>query len=196
MHTDRHWVLANMLPFNSFLTPSPNPEIAWKIAPATKEKATLRWRKGKRVLVIPGSRDESKRWDVDAFAKVINHLCEQTDVSTMVSGGPSDTALVSTLVGKVSGPCSRFTGRDLKMLLGLVQSADLVITNDTGPMHLAFLSQIPTIAVFTYMNPTVWGPIWDSPDFAVYNLSSISPAEDFVDEIRDKALSMLGKTRD
>jgi ADP-heptose:LPS heptosyltransferase len=58
--------------------------------------------------------------------------------------------------------------------LALIESADAVVTNDTGPMHFSFLLDVPTIAVFTYMSPICWGPPRKDPRFVVLNAPSDS----------------------
>jgi hypothetical protein len=44
-----------------------------------------------------------------------------------------------------------------------VASADAVLSNDTGPMHLGFALDTPTVALFARMSPVVWGPLRPDP---------------------------------
>ena len=167
-NTDRHWSYANMLPFQSMVTGGPRFDLTWKLTSAKKDHAESRWSSGKRVLVVPGSADEAKRWDIESFARVLSRIHQSIKTNVVICGGPSEKELVLSLKRQVSHPCGSFTGKDLGTLLALIQSADLVITNDTGPMHLAFLSQIPTLAIFTRMSPMVWGPPLDLSCFRIH----------------------------
>ena len=65
-----------------------------------------------------------------------------------------------------------YTQKDLHLLLALIASADVVITNDTGPMHFSFLLDRPTIAIFTRMSPLCWGPPQPKPHLVVLNASA------------------------
>ena len=190
---DRHWTQVNLLPFSCFnsiaLEPSDSP--GWKLGKSTASKAQARWKKGKRILLVPGSRSEVKRWSPRAFTELATEISERFECSIIVSGGPNERDFVTDLAKSISGGASAYTGKDLSVLIALIQSADLVVTNDTGPMHFSFLNEIPTIAFFTYMNPLVWGPRNPNAIFRVFDIRSQATDEQFLLKVKEAALILL-----
>jgi ADP-heptose:LPS heptosyltransferase len=192
MMTDRHWSVANTLPFKCLGIEQLNSKVNWKYSKSAQSRAQRKWGSGKRILLIPGSENSAKRWSSSAFAQVVQTIAKKTSISTVISGGPQERALVTDLAKQISGPCSTFTGKDLGVLLALILTADLVITNDTGPMHLAFLSEIPTIAIFTHMSPAVWGPLCRGNKHTIFELQTSEPTPQLIRELANKALAKLG----
>ena len=90
--------------------------------------------------------------------------------SVVISGAPSEAKLVKGLAQAIGGEAQVYTKKDLATLLALIRGADAVVTNDTGPMHLAFLAKTPTVAIFTWMSPLCWGPPVTDPRFVVLRI--------------------------
>ena len=162
---DRHWSFALCRAFSIFGLDGPDLSINIPVRRRARNWAENQWGNGFRVLIFPGSRDSNKRWDPSRFSTIVNRLLRTHEVSTIVSGAPQEAALVNQVRRGISDSSSRYTGRDLSRLMALIQTASIVITNDTGPMHLAYLSGVPTVAVYKYMSPVVWGPIQPERDF-------------------------------
>ncbi len=112
---------------------------------------------GPTVVIAPGGaknvlRDDGlRRWPLERYARVAAELTAR-EVRVVVCGGPDDewvrlsfAALpVVDLVGKT----------DLIELGATIQACDLLITHDSGPMHLAFLAHTPTLALFGPTRPS------------------------------------------
>ena|GEM_PF-2735236 len=162
---DRHWSFALCHAFSIFGLDVPDQSIHIPANKRARNWAENQWGEGFRILIFPGSRDSNKRWNPSRFSAIINKVLSTHEVSTIVSGAPHEAALVQQVRRGISGSNSRYTGRDLRRLLSLIQTASIVITNDTGPMHLSYLSGIPTVAVYKYMSPIVWGPIQPKREF-------------------------------
>jgi ADP-heptose:LPS heptosyltransferase len=190
---DRHWTKVNALPFSFFGTLDLEHEemLACKSSPALERKAQGRWNTGKRILLIPGSRSEVKRWSLASFTEVARLLARKQDCSIMISGGPSERDLVTSLARALPKGTATYTGRDIGFLFALIRSADLVITNDTGPMHVAFLCCVPTLAFFTYMNPLVWGPLHTGERSCVFDQRSKNIDDTLNTEVVDASLRLL-----
>ena len=173
--TERHWSRYLVLPLRCLGITEPDFELSWQRKPAAQEKAAELYGEGDgpRLLIVPGSKAVEKRWDVDRFAEVGSRLMQQLGARIVVTGAPDEKPLVRSLAVGIGGQADAFTGKDLSTLLELVLHADVVITNDTAPMHLAFLAGCPTVAIFTWMSPVCWGPPHTDPRFVVIN----APAE-------------------
>lgn len=153
---DRHWSRASVAPLAPLGVTLPAYDVRWRCPPAATRWAERAWGDGPRVLLVPGSRSAAKRWP--GWGAVLETLAKSHGARVIVSGAPWEATEMAALVDPLGARALVFTGRDLGRLLALVQTADLVLTNDTGPMHWAFACERPTIALFLHMSPECWGP--------------------------------------
>jgi len=113
---------------------------------------------GPRVVLQPGATyGLAKRWAPARFAEVGRAL-QAEGASVALVGGPGDRAAVDAVRGGLPTAldlCARTTVGELAAIL---EGADLVITNDTGPMHLAAAVGTPTVALFGSTSPEWTGP--------------------------------------
>ncbi len=119
------------------------------------------------IAVHPGARWVTKRWPVEKFASLLQRSRQEWSGSIILlgSGGerPDTEQLEQLLNGPYSSrrPCPilNLAGRTtLKQLTALLSRADFVISNDSGPMHLAAGLGTPTLGLFTCTSATRSGP--------------------------------------
>lgn len=120
-------------------------------------------------LVNPGGNNPAKRWPVERFAAVVHHLITAHRLRVVLNGSPAEAALVALIRDAVAlnhpddatrVACLPELGITLGSLKGVVKRARLLITNDTGPRHLAAAFGTPAVSLF---GPT--DPRWTSlPD--------------------------------
>jgi heptosyltransferase-2 len=103
---------------------------------------------------------EAKRWPVERFAEAANRLFDTTGCRVLVFGGPSDKALAQQLAGRIQrAPTTVLAGQtSLRQLLSKLACCDVLVTNDTGPMHVAAALGIPVVVPFGSTNPDLTGP--------------------------------------
>ena len=92
----------------------------------------------------------SKLWSPERFGQVGRALWERTGRRPVVFGGPGEGALgerIAAAAGPEAIPAYRDVV-DLRTLIGQLSHLDLLITNDTGPRHLAVALDIPVVAIF------------------------------------------------
>jgi ADP-heptose:LPS heptosyltransferase len=171
---ERHWSRYQLLPLRCLGVSQPSYEIAFQEKPAAAARAEGLWGPGRRILLVPGARNEVKRWDPGRFAEVGREVVGPWNDSVVVVGAPGEAALVKGLVKAIGPGAGSYVGKDLATLVALVKSAHAVVTNDTGPMHLAYLTGRPTVALFTWMSPVCWGPPTKDPRHVVLH----APARD------------------
>jgi lipopolysaccharide heptosyltransferase II len=117
------------------------------------------------VAVHAGGGREIKQWNLDRFADVVNRLAASHAAAVVLSGDAGDRALVDAVKADLDPAvrCLDLVGRvDLVTLAAVLEKANLLITGDTGPMHLAAALDTPVIAVFGPSDPARWGPFSDS----------------------------------
>lgn len=105
-------------------------------------------------VLLPGTNWSTKRWPIRNFAALVRPLERDFGLETVVAGGPDDVELARQIPGalNLAGQTS------LRQLTALLERADLVIANDSGPMHIAAALGRPLVALFGPTNPVRTGP--------------------------------------
>ncbi|MDF7825286.1 glycosyltransferase family 9 protein [Pontiellaceae bacterium B12227] len=114
----------------------------------------------KPVLVFaPCSRHEAKNWPWKRFVE----LGEQLECQIILVGAPDDAETCEKIENKLpEGAAVNLCGKtSLLELGGVLQRADLVVTVDSGPMHMASATGTPCLAIFGPTDPTRVGPFGD-----------------------------------
>jgi ADP-heptose:LPS heptosyltransferase len=116
------------------------------------------------VVVHAGGGREIKQWALDRFGGVAARLARTHRAALVLSGSGEDRPLVDEVKTFIppSAACLDVCGRvDLVTLGAFLERAGVVITGDTGPMHLAAALDVPLVAVFGPSDPRRWGPASD-----------------------------------
>lgn len=116
------------------------------------------------IAVHPGARWVTKRWPVENFSDVLLKAVHTWNSGIVILGSPAEredaeklTALLANQ--RVSKSVRNLTGQTtLKQLASLLQRVDAVISNDSGPMHLAAGLGTPTLGLFTCTDAKRSGP--------------------------------------
>ena len=118
------------------------------------------------VVLHPGATNgEAKRWPLPYWKTLVSRLIG-AGTTVVLAGGPADRHLAQAVVAGVStqpGDSTRrpidLTGRTtLPALLALLEQADVLVSGDSGPLHLAIALGRPTVAIFGPTDPIVSGP--------------------------------------
>jgi len=110
---------------------------------------------------VPGGR-AIKQWPLERFAAAGRRLGESFDAHLLLTGSPGDHAQVRLVADLLAGhvPVTVVGGEwDLLTLAAALSRVDLVVTGDTGPMHLAAAVGTPVVAVFGPSDPRRYGPL-------------------------------------
>ncbi len=111
------------------------------------------------VVLNPNARWETKRWSLERFVALANRLVEKLDVYCVFIGGPGDEGAIQRLVPSGEERIHSLAGRtSLPELASLLQRACLMITCDSGPMHLAVAMGTEVVALFGPTDPLRTGP--------------------------------------
>jgi heptosyltransferase I len=108
----------------------------------------------------PGARWLNKRWPVDSYADLVKHLHRDwPSIRFAVLGGMDDRELGRVLASAVPGAVLDLTGRTtLPEMVEWVRRCAVLVTNDTGPMHVAAALKRPVVALFGPTEPRRTGP--------------------------------------
>jgi heptosyltransferase II len=123
-----------------------------------RAEALLEGVPGPRVAFGPGARWATKRWPPEHYAALANTLAAQ-GCSVVLVGGPPDVEVLAAfrraMRAKVAVDLSPLPLDALTAALARVQ---LLVTNDTGPAHLATAVGTPVLTLFGPTSPVRWGP--------------------------------------
>ena len=107
-------------------------------------------------VMAPGaSYGPAKRWAPERFAEVARHLREVRGLPTVLVGAGEDREAANSVLAHAPGVASAVGQTDLPTLVGLLEGAIAVLSNDSGVMHLAAALHRPTAAIFGSTSP-VW----------------------------------------
>jgi heptosyltransferase-2 len=102
----------------------------------------------------------AKRWPVDRFAEAASLLLERGRCRFVVFGGRGDLVLAGQFARRMTrAPVVVLAGRtSLRELLAGLAACDVLLTNDTGPMHVAAALGVPVVVPFGSTSPGLTGP--------------------------------------
>lgn len=115
------------------------------------------------VVLHPGASCPSKRWPADRFAKAGAALASRRGARVVVVAGPGEKAAGDSVAAAIGDRAINLAGSTtVADLASLFRRASLVISNDSGPVHIACAVGTPVIAIFGRndrgLSPLRWGP--------------------------------------
>lgn len=125
-------------------------------------------RKNEFVTVNIGGGWEVKRWKTDKFISLSKKIISELSLQVVVLFGPAEEEEARTIAqqsGSILAPPTT-----LHQMGAIMKASKLLVTNDSGPMHLAASLNVPTLAIFGPTSPKLQGPYG--------NLSEIARRED------------------
>ena len=104
----------------------------------------------------------AKRWLPERFAEVAKKVAERSDVQWLLFGTTNDARIGEHIATALEGNCTNRIGETtLDQLIDELRGCRLLLTNDTGTMHLAALLGVPTVSIFGSTEPKLTGPLGD-----------------------------------
>ena len=112
------------------------------------------------VALQPGARWDNKRWPIEYFKEVVARLSDaEPSLRFVVLGSSADAPLGRLLYEAQPAKCLDLTGTtSLPEMVEWIRASHLMITNDTGPMHVAAALRKPVVALFGPTEPRRTGP--------------------------------------
>jgi len=130
-----------------------------------------RWRlgiaEGKRfALINPVAAWPNKRWPPVYFAEVSRELAKRHDLRSLVLWGPGEEQIAGAVVAASDNTAAVSPPTTIADIVSLTKAAALMISGDTGPMHVAGASGTPLVGIFGPTDPQRNGP-WSEDDLVV-----------------------------
>ncbi len=109
---------------------------------------------------VSSNNGQSKRWPIPYWAKLIDQLISNEGMTVVLTGAPNDLPLIETILRCAHEQPVNMAGKtSLTQLAALLQRANLLITGDSGPMHIAAAVGTPLIAIHGPTDPVKSGPV-------------------------------------
>ena len=111
------------------------------------------------VVLHVGATAASRRYPVARFAAAADQIARATGCQILLTGDASETALVATAQAAMAEPSISLAGLlDLGQLGALLAGARLLVSNNTGPVHMAAALNTPVVVLYAQTNPqhTPW----------------------------------------
>lgn len=143
--------------------------------------------------IHPGAKFPSQRWGAEKFAELAERMIARERVGVVILGGRDDKCELRRMVRCMKTRVPVISDVPLDMLAALISRLDLLVCNNSGPLHIAAALGIPTVST---MGPTVeylWRPIGD--DHTVIRHAGASLDSITVDEMGEAVLTQLKKMR-
>jgi ADP-heptose:LPS heptosyltransferase len=158
------------------LPPAAQPELALTAADRDEAAAVVPVLSGERLVVLqPGSTDPRRRWPASMFAALGDRLV-QDGVRVAINGAPDEADLVHAVAASMHAPAIALAGRlSLGGLCGLLARAALLVSNDTGPLHLGLALGVPSVGIFWLTNLIEGMPLRPSTLLAAMSVRTRCP---------------------
>jgi lipopolysaccharide heptosyltransferase II len=135
--------------------------LSFDVPPAARANVARELGSARRPMVVvhPGASAASRRYPPESYARAIDLLIEETGCEAVFTGDAWEEELVRTVRGTMRRPSRSLVGRlGLGELGALIGEADHLVTNNTGPAHVAAALGTPIVDLYALTNPqhTPW----------------------------------------
>ena len=162
---DKHALLRNMMLLDALGIPSGDIEYNLPVQDQDRElvdSLLLQHGIGNSKLLVainPVAKWNSKQWDNLRFAELADQLVNQYEASVVFTGSQPDHRIIQDIITRMETKATNLAGKTtLIALAALYEKTDLVVSTDTGPMHIAAAQGTPVVALFGPTAPWRTGP--------------------------------------
>jgi ADP-heptose:LPS heptosyltransferase len=123
------------------------------------------------VVLNPGAAWPNKRWPAERFGALAATLRDRVGLNSMITWGPSERDLATAVAAASSGAATPAPPTTVGELAALMRDAALVVSGDTGPLHIAAAMRAPLLGLYGPTWPERNGP-WEPPDEVISRADS------------------------
>lgn len=131
------------------------------LLPADRARLAQVWcpDRARYTVLHAGAGDARRRWPVESFARVGEHIHSRWGHTLVATGRREEREVTERLQATCRAPIVDLSGRlDLGAMAALVSGASLVVSNDTGPAHVAYALNVPSVVIYWCGNVITAGP--------------------------------------
>ena len=143
------------------------------------------------IVLNPSASDVTKMWPAERFAELVTRIQKKHPSVFLAIGTAKDRSLIKKLIQKTPVPVFDLSGKlSLGMLGALLKRSTLLVSNDSGPVHIATAVGTPVVSIFgryeAGLGPKRWQPLGKKARVVAKDVSHIPAAErkfTYIDEI-------------
>lgn len=182
---DQHMV-ENYLDFAKLLGIDTKQKQLVKLEVPQREKNMVdRWLREKEIKkedfivgICPGAAESASKtrvWVKERYAQLADILAEKWNAKVVFLGSPAERQEIDEMMNMMKHPAVNEAGElTIKQAFYLIEKLSCMISNDTGPMHIAAAQGVPTVGLFGPNTPVLWKPFGEK-NIAIYHKLSCSP---------------------
>jgi ADP-heptose:LPS heptosyltransferase len=127
------------------------------------------------IALHPGSKDAFKQWAPSAFIALGQKLQKELHAHLLITGNSEEHALAQHISDAIPFSINIAGKFSIRELAALFPYLAVLVTNDTGPMHLGFATKTPTVALFSATDPHLCGPFAAKDAIVLYQKKTCHP---------------------
>ena len=132
---------------------------------------------GSFMVLHPGANWPHKRWPLERYAELATRLAQQRHEAVVMTGGPDDEPWLAPIARQMDPPPVFLAGKTtLRQLAAVLEQARLVVSNDTGVLHIACALHRPVVALYGPTSPAITGPLGDPARTVVIHHAACCPS--------------------
>lgn len=111
------------------------------------------------IYINLGAAVEGRRWRIDRFKELVERILQETSWSAVLGGGPEVKSRALDVFNHFKNPrVMNVCSQPIRVSASIIAKAKLMVTSDTGPMHIGFATKTPIVALFGTIPPIGSGP--------------------------------------
>ena len=180
--------------FLEFLGVDPEP-VTWRLGPTPAEREAQASFFGAldrpACAVVVGTSKPEKNWTAEGYARVLERIESEHGLRPVLVGGPApeERRMADRVQAATRARVVDALGDDVRRLMWILEGSALVVTPDTGPLHIARAVGTPVVSLFGRTNPKRSGPYRAYGDlvvdgYAAYEGEDYPPAPEYRDGMR------------
>jgi len=128
---------------------------------------------GRFIVLNPAGGWENKRYPPEGLAKAGDIIAKETGIPIFISYGPGERSLALEVKERMKEEAELLPETGIRELTAIIKRANLVVSADTGPLHLAAALSVPTVGIYGPTDPLRNGPYCDG--ITLYKKIACSP---------------------
>jgi len=162
----RHQTLRNLDLANGLVEPTDDLSHEMTLTPEEIAHASdfvTKLRENERPIVVlhPGAGKPPNRWPCERFVALAEHLMQVWEATILITVGPMDTDVKLLLGNTLSKKIHLIDNQAIRTVASILFFADLLVSNDTGIMHVGAAVGTPIGSLFGPTDPRQWAPLGD-----------------------------------
>ena len=131
--------------------------------------------------MVVGTSKRAKNWTPDGYARVLEEIEFKHGLTPVIVGGPSsvERSIANRIMASTKATVVDTLGNDIRKLVWILEGSALLISPDTGPLHISRALGTPVVGLFGHTNPNRSGPYQAFRDLIVDGCEQ-HPGEEYI----------------